>query len=251
MRGKTEGQVAEILGVIGFGSFLAVSLAVGTRLLLLARRTRRLPELAMGLNFLLAGFIGYALLVAAESLHLFAEPLAGYGSFFGVTGISLGGVFVCLFTQRVFHPHSRVALAALVLLSGWFVLASYGAWVLNVENEQQGFGVWLGRWGSNLGMFAVYGWSTSASLRYYARMRRRVRIGIGDPLVANRFLLWGIGTLATLLVALLYIGTQLFGHYELPASLLGVSSTPVLASAIAEWLAFLPPRSYRERFARA
>ena len=33
------------------------------------------------------------------------------GSFFGVTGISLGGVFVCLFTQRVFHPHSRVALA--------------------------------------------------------------------------------------------------------------------------------------------
>ena len=65
MRGKTEGQVAEILGVIGFGSFLAVSLAVGTRLLLLARRTRRLPELAMGLNFLLAGFIGYALLVAA------------------------------------------------------------------------------------------------------------------------------------------------------------------------------------------
>ena len=82
-------------------------------------------------------------------------------------------------------------------------------------------------------------------------MRRRVRIGIGDPLVANRFLLWGIGTLATLLVALLYIGMQLRGHYELPASLIGVSSTLVLASAIAEWLAFLPPRSYRERFARA
>lgn len=250
MRGRMEGQVAEILGMIGFGSFLAVSLAVGTRLLLLARRTRKLPELAMGLNFLLAGFIGYALLVAAESLHLFPERLAGYGSFVGVTGISLGGVLVCLFTQRVFHAHSRVALAALLLLGGWFALSSYGAWVLNVEKEQQGFGFWLGRWGTNLGMFAAYGWSTGESLRYYALMRRRVRIGIGDPLVANRFLLWGIGTLATLLVALLYIGTQLFGHYELPASLIGVSSTLVLVSAIAEWLAFLPPRSYRERFAR-
>lgn len=251
MRGRTEGQVAELLGLVGFGSFLAVSLAVGTRLLLLARRTRKLPELAMGLNFLVAGFIGYALLVAAESLHLFPERLAGYGSFFGVAAISLGGVFVCLFTQRVFHARSRVALAALVSISGWFALASYGGWVLNVEKEQQGFGVWLGHWGSNVGMFAVYAWSTTESLRYYALMRRRVRIGIGDPLVANRFLLWGIGTLTTLLVTLLYIGTQLFGHYELPASLLGVSSTLVLVSAIAEWLAFLPPRSYRARFARA
>ena len=246
-----EGQVAEILGLIGFGSFLVVSLAVGTRLLLLARRTRKLPELAMGLNFLVAGFIGYALLVAAESLHLFPESLAGYGSFFGVSAISLGGVFVCLFTQRVFHAKSRVALTALVLLSGWFALASYGAWVLNVEKAQQGFGVWLGHWGSNVGMFAAYSWSTGESLRYYAQMRRRVRIGIADPLVANRFLLWGLGTFATLLVALLYIGTQLFGHYEMPASLIGISSTLVLASAIVEWLAFLPPQSYRERFASA
>ena len=82
-------------------------------------------------------------------------------------------------------------------------------------------------------------------------MRPRVCIGIGDPLVANRFLLWGSGTLATLLVTPLCIGMQLFGHYELPASLLGVASTLVLVSAIAEWLAFRPPRSYRERFARA
>jgi hypothetical protein len=251
MRGRTEGQVAEFLGLIGFGSLLAVSLTVGIRLLLLARRTRRLPELAMGLNFVVAGFLGYALLVAAESLHLFPERLAGFGSFFGVTGISIGGVLVCLFTQRVFHAHSRVALAALVLLSGWFGLASYGAWILNVEKAQAGFGVWFGHWGSNVGMFAAYAWSTLESLRYYALMQRRARIGIGDPLVANRFLLWGIGTLATLLVTLLYIGTQLFGHYELPASLIGVSSMLVLVTAIAEWLAFLPPRSYRERFARA
>jgi hypothetical protein len=251
MRASTEDKMAEIFGFIGFGSFLAVSLAVGTRLLLLARRTRKLPELAMGLNFLVAGFIGYALLVAAESLYLFPKSLAGYGSFFGVTGISFGGAFVCLFTQRVFRTNSRVALTALVLLSGWFALSSYGSWVLNVEKEQQGFGVWLGRWGSNVGMFAAYGWSTVESLRYYALMRRRVRIGLADPLVANRFLLWGIGTLATLLVSLLYIGAQFLGHYEMPASLIGISSTLVLASAIAEWLAFFPPRSYRERFVSA
>ena len=51
-----------------------------------------------------------------------------------------------------------------MLLSGWFALASYGAWVLNVEKAQQGFGVWLGHWGSNVGMFAAYSWSTVESL---------------------------------------------------------------------------------------
>ena len=243
--------MADLLGLIGFGSFLAVSLAVGIRLLLLARRTRKLPELAMGLNFVVAGFIGYALLVAAESLHLLPGRLAGFGSFFGVSGISIGGAFVCLFTQRVFQTHNRVAIAALALLSGWFALASYGAWVLNVAKVQQGFGVWLGHWGAHIGLLAAYGWSTGESLRYYALMRRRVQVGVGDALVANRFLLWGIGTLATVLVTLLYMGMQLLGHYELPASLVGVSSLLVLVTAIAEWLAFFPPQSYRKRFVTA
>jgi hypothetical protein len=243
--------LAEVLGLIGFGSFLAVSLTVGTRLLLQARRTRKVPELAMGLNFLLAGFLGYALVVAAESLHLLPGRLAGFGSFFGVSGISIGGAFVCLFTQQVFHPQRRVAQVAVALVTGWFGLAIVGAWILNVEKAQPGFGVWLGHWGTHVGLLAAYGWSTGESLRYYALMRRRVQVGVGDALVANRFLLWGIGTFATVLVTLLYMGMQLLGHYELPASLVGVSSLLVLVSAIAEWLAFFPPQSYRKRFVRA
>ena len=251
MRGRTEGRVAEFLGLIGFGSFLAVSLTVGTRLLLQARRTRKLPELAMGLNFVVAGFIGYALLVATESLHLLPERLAGFGSFFGVSGISIGGAFVCLFTQQVFHPQGRVARVVLALITGWLGLAIFGAWILHVVRPPDGFGVWMGHWGAHLGLLAAYGWSTGESLRYYALMRRRVHVGVGDPLVANRFLLWGLGTLAIVLATLLYVGMQLLGHYELPASLVGVSSTLVLVTAIAEWLAFFPPRSYRERFVRA
>ena len=243
--------MAEILGLIGFGSFLVVSLAVGTRLLLQARRTRKLPELAMGLNFVLAGFVGYALLVAAESLHLLPGRLAGFGSFFGVSGISIGGAFVCLFTQQVFHPRSRVARAMLVGIAGWLGLAIYGAWILHVVRGPDGFGVWLGHWGAHLGLLAAYGWSTGESLRYYALMRRRVQVGIGDPLVANRFLLWGTGTLATVLVTLLYITMQLLGHYVLPASLVGTSSLLVLVTAIAEWLAFFPPQAYRRRFVTA
>lgn len=243
--------MAEIIGLIGFGSFLAVSLTVGTRLLMQARRTRKLPELAMGLNFILAGFVGYALLVAAESLHLFPPGLAGVASFFGVSGIAIGAAFVCLFTQHVFHPQGRAARVAVAGIAAWLGASIWGAWVLHVVRPVDGLGVWLGHWGSHLGLLAAYGWSTVESLRYYALMRRRVQVGVAEPLVANRFLLWGTGTLATVLVTLLYATLQLFGHYELPASLIGVSSLLVLVTAISEWLAFFPPRAYRKRFVRA
>ena len=36
-------------------------------------------------------------------------------------------------------------------------------------------------------------WGAVESLRYYALMRRRLRLGLADPLVTNRFLLWGLG----------------------------------------------------------
>lgn len=52
-------------------------------------------------------------------------------------------------------------------------------------------------------------------------------------------------------MTLLYIAVQLAGHWELPASLVGVSSLLVLVTAISEWLAFFPPRAYRKRFVRA
>ena len=104
--------MADLLGLIGFGSFLAVSTVVGIRLLLLARRTRRLPELAIGLDFILAGSIGYGLLIAVESLHLFVPPYSGWASFAGVTAISAGTACLALFTRRVFRPESQATRAA-------------------------------------------------------------------------------------------------------------------------------------------
>jgi hypothetical protein len=43
------------------------SLVVGARLLLLARRTRRLPELALGIGLFLLGGVDYLLNLAARS----------------------------------------------------------------------------------------------------------------------------------------------------------------------------------------
>jgi len=243
--------VLDVLGLVGFASFIAVSAVVGVRLLLQARRTRRLPELAIGANFVIAGALGYSLLLASESLHLFPRRLEGAASFAGVTGLSIGAGLLALFSQRVFRPTSPIALAALGALAGWLASGICGSWVLHVRQIETGPGGWLGHWAPNLGLLAAYGWATAESLRYHALMRRRVRLGIANPLVSNRFLLWGIGTLAGSAVTLLHLVAQMLGAYELPPSFVGVVSLLVLIAAIAEWLAFFPPRAWRQRFARA
>jgi hypothetical protein len=241
--------VADILGLIGFGAFLSVSVVLGVRLLALARRTRKLPELAIGLNFLLAGAVGYALLLAAESLRLLPAPWDGWASFAGVTAISIGAASVGVFSRAVFRPASRAAGIALAVLVGWLLLGVFGSWMLHVLGVTTGLGGWLGRWGPNLGLLAAYGWSAVEPLRFHLLMRRRLRIGMGDPLVANRLLLWALGTGAIAAVAGIHLVGQLFGRYELPPSLVGVVSLLVLATAVSEWLAFFPPRAWRERFA--
>jgi hypothetical protein len=241
--------VADLLGSIAFPLFVAVSVLLGTRLLSLAARTHRLPELAIGANFLLGGGIGYSLLIAAEVLHLLGA-WSGVGSFAGVTAISLGAFTLALFSQRVFRPDSGLARAALIALGVWLALGIAGSWSLHVRHESEGgVGVWLGHWAPNLGMLLAYGWSSAEPARYAALMRRRVRHGIGDPLIANRMLLWCVGTASIACVALLHLIAQLLGHHELPESLLAVVSSLVLVCALTEWLAFFPPRAYRRRFA--
>lgn len=241
--------MAEILGGVGFGAFLSVSLVLGVRLLLLARRTRKLPELAIGLNFLLAGAIGYALLLAAESLQLLPPPWDGRGSFAGVTAISLGAACVALFSRAVFRPASPLAGFALGALVAWLAFGVWGSWALHVARAESGLGHWLGRWGPNVGLLVAFGWSALEPLRFSGMMRKRLRIGMGDALVANRLLLWGVGNGAIAAVALVHLVLQLRGEHQLPPSLVGVVSLLVLTTAVCEWLAFFPPRAWRARFA--
>ena len=99
----------EILGAVGGGCFIVVSLIVGVRLLGLARRTRQLAEFAMGIGLVPIAGLGYPLMMLARFGEFLPEParlalLVGY-QFCQIIGIS----FVALFNWRVFRPASRWA----------------------------------------------------------------------------------------------------------------------------------------------
>jgi hypothetical protein len=94
-------------------------------------------------------------------------------------------------------------------------------------------------------------------------MRRRVALGLADPLVANRFVLWSVWTGALGFAALLLLAVrsrafwlQLHGvdpRVVMPAAIpitAALAGIAVVCAGVAVWLAFFPPASYR-RWVRA
>jgi hypothetical protein len=94
-------------------------------------------------------------------------------------------------------------------------------------------------------------------------MRRRVALGLADPLVANRFVLWSVWTGALGFAALLLFAVrsrafwlQLHGvdpRVVMPAAIpitAALAGIAVVCAGVAVWLAFFPPSSYR-RWVRA
>jgi hypothetical protein len=90
-----------------------------------------------------------------------------------------------------------------------------------------------------------YAWTAFESIRYYDRMRRRVRLELADAVVCNRFLLWGLTSLFVIAgVALNSAALALHVNVFETPSILFASSLTGLAQAVLLLLAFLPPPSY-------
>ncbi len=92
---------------------------------------------------------------------------------------------------------------------------------------------------------ACYAWTGFEGFRYFGMMRRRVALGLGDPLLTNRFLLWGISGLTSSTwnaVALAYL---LAGQNILqePVPIL-VRAVGGLLNSVLLVLIFMAPSSY-------
>ena len=90
-----------------------------------------------------------------------------------------------------------------------------------------------------------YAWTGIESLRHYATYRRRLALGLADPVVVNRMLLWGLMGLATVVVVvvdsvLLYAASELAREVGIPL----VTSGGGLLVGILLTLAFFPPPRY-------
>ena len=230
----------------GFAAFALVSSVVGVRLLAQWIRTRELPELLIGVAVLGIGPCGFAFAVFS-SLLVEAWPLASQGLWaIAAVAMNAGGLATYVFTWKVFRPREAWARVVVATASVVFVATLIADGIATgftfPGDPQATLPLQISGWVR----IAALAWGAAESIAYYAKMRRRSRLGLADPVVTNRFLLWGMGigsaawgsAVATLVP--LFLGVP---GFEIPWLQLS-SSLHGLVAAVAMGLAFVPPRAY-------
>jgi hypothetical protein len=222
------------LALVSTWTYSLVSILLGLRLVLMWRRTRKLPELLIGLAFLLGGGLANALNVlrAAPGHRGSLDPLV---LSFMLVGSSGSAIAIAVATWRVFRPDqgwARPFLLALclciVVTAGAYVATGRLAW--NV--------------GGSSARGAAFGWMAVESFLYHRRLQRQLRLGLTDVVVTDRMRLWAW---ASALVAVLW---ALFGLSRAAPALADPAvwklliAAPGLLCAGCQWLAFYPPSAY-------
>ncbi len=214
-------------------------LIAGSRLLRLSRRTRERPELLLGLYFALSGiyYLGYNL----PSLlgDIFPEWVG-----VAVEWTYVLGVFPYLFfTRSVFRARDAlggwiVGICGVLLVAGTLMLTLDGSVEYSLDNPW-----YLAQW---VGYTTPCAWMCWEAMLYWRSARKRSRIGLCPPVVANRYLLLalfaGFQVLACLVDLLLAheVGDDQMVS-RITDALLGGTE---MASIALLWLAFFAPRSY-------
>ncbi len=231
------------------GIFGAVSLVVGLRLLLLARRTRQLPEFLIGLAFLTGGVLGRGPLTAGMVATSLPETLRVALFMGGRFMMVICSVCIALVALRVFQRDQAWARGLFALLLALLAVhCAIEVFVVHpdaLRHDSLGASI-----GTAVKAFAFV-WGSWESLRYYALLRRRIPLGLADPVVANRIALWGVaaGLIACLFPVNLMVLFLTGAVEETPAASL-FQSVGGLSVSVCILLAFFPPRAYTEWIAR-
>jgi hypothetical protein len=242
---------------------LGASLALGTAAALLLSLGVRLwrtgaagaPERWLALAF---ASLGAGILPRLAAAHLLGGGESG-ARVLGLNAVSHLAIAVAIvglaaFVWRVFRPASRAAGACVGAIAlGNLVLTLWISATAHALQEASALALALN--GSRL---VVLLWAFAECARYARLMRRRLALGLADPLLANRFVLWSVWTGALGFAGLLLFAVRsraFWLHSQgidprsvMPAAipLTAVSvGCAVICAGLAIWLAFFPPDRYR------
>jgi len=236
-----------LLLLISTAAYIGVGLAVGVRLVRLARRSKGFPERMLGIACLTGpGLVAPCLVV----VHALAEPelLVRGAAFLGQIGYAVFCSVMVLFTWQCFRPDegwarwlARASIAVVVFAAAAGMARAAGfAQVLELRDMDH----WTFR---AIGVASLVGhaWTGLESFSYYGRMRKRSKLGLADPVVTNRFLLWGLVGVGAIIASGVPLVVGLAGgdsFNDVPTRLVGAAAT--IFGSVGLQLAFLPPKSY-------
>jgi len=235
-----------VVMALAVGTLFVVWIVTGVRLIRLALQTGRSPELLLGLALLLQAGIGYPVSVLAPYAGD-AAPLVWLVSS-SCTNAGMGLLFA--FTAHVFHGNARWAWMIVGAAAVLLLIQTAGHVIGQSAADPAARADALLVWGAgSLALSGLsWGWTGFEALRYHAQLRKRAALGLADPVVVNRMLLWGLmGTIALACVLvdalILYTADETARTVLLP---LATASAGLLVSACMI-LAFWPPPAYLAR----
>ncbi|MFK7896529.1 MAG: hypothetical protein AB8G23_11870 [Myxococcota bacterium] len=236
-----------IIGLAGLSCFMLVSLWVGLRLLLLARRTNQLPETLVGASLFLSGGLGLALAIGAEAIPGLSVEVAHLIRCISIMLSAVGYGALYLFVWLVFRRKAIWGKLLFALCTGALLVGTVGD-ILTREAGEPLLGV-----AAKFGPFAIlsvfsrmvaYGWASWESFAYYGMMNRRVAIGLADEALANRFWHWGVCMSSCFMVWVVVLVDKAFGGMGIPGEVLAVASSLLgFVTAAAIHQAFFPKRA--------
>lgn len=225
-------RLVQWLSLIGFSAFVGTSLIAGGRLLLLARRTRQVPEAALGAALFLGGGVGWALLVFG--MQLLPPAVAPAARLLGNLFIYVGAVSLAAGTAHMFRPGRLGARAAVVGIAAVFALSFWQRLLDPTALPIPAFVFWT----STLAGVTCYGWTAIESGRWHARLRRRATLGLADADGARRMGLWAAATGIGVGIYVVTAANWFVRSEGLHPAALTLSSLLGLGAAACLWLAF-------------
>ena len=216
-------------------------LVVGLGLARLAFRSRQRPERLLGIYFVFTAF-DY-LFYAVPRVFMF-DAVVEVADLVARSSYAIAVASLVIFTREVFR---RADVWARALM--WLCIAGVGVGVVGALAFGQGVYPAPSEfffWPYYLGYTVACLWVATEALLAHSNARKRLAIGLCEPAVVNRYLLWGaFGALQVMACGVLLVvyhqeATQ--GAVSRWTDLL-LSATEVSSVAML-WLAFFPPAFY-------
>jgi hypothetical protein len=230
-------RLAQSYQLIATLLFVLASLVVSLRLLALSYRTRCTPELYLGLGLLGTAVLGYGAFIAANLVRVTS----------GSNEIT-ATIRVLQAAGEIFHDSGVMMILVFVVSVFW---GGDLGWEL--ENGFHSPGPGNVFWWVRYAVIWTYPlWMMFESYRYYGSMRRRLALGLADPLVTNRFFLWGSASVGTALATWTSSSTLFLAREtpmvvaRAPAAIEIATATFGMATIALYYLTFFAPAWYRE-----
>jgi len=240
-----------MISLAALALFVLTCSAVGFRLLWLAAHGGGSPAWSCGLGFTLIATIGYPLsalsgvgLVPVGEVN---HALAAAGSV--VTAAGLSSFYA--FTLTAFRLRTPWAWALTVIAILLLAVASFGQiGALATADPAESSAAVIFGWSRLLTCVCsiCYAWLGAEGLIEWSKAKRRVALGLTDPIVANRFLMWGLFGVSTTCLNVVLLAISMIwveGSRSLAGQVCLAGFGTV--SSITAALAFFPPQAYQSR----